>query len=69
MKGKEGGGQVEGQLLACRQPFHCPSHASGIEGEKTRAQLTENLAIDSFIQIGTDFMGMGHFKLSSNVAV
>ena len=60
--------QVEDQLLARRQPLHRPGHASFVEGQKARAKLTENLAVDSFIQVGTDFMGMGHFKRSSNVA-
>jgi hypothetical protein len=29
----------------------------------SRAQLNKNLAIDSLIQIGADFMGAGHCKL------
>ncbi len=49
-------------LLARRQPFHGAGHATFVQFEKAGAQLTENLAVDSFVQIGADFMGAGHFS-------
>ncbi|MCY1421327.1 hypothetical protein D9M71_369780 [compost metagenome] len=56
--------QGQDPLLAGRQPFHGASHASFVEFQKTCAQLAENLAVDSLVQIGADFMGARH--VSSN---
>ncbi|MNV06233.1 hypothetical protein D3C71_966020 [compost metagenome] len=56
--------KAQHSLLTGRQAFHGTRHAALVELQETRAQLTENLAVDSFVQIGADFMGAGH--VSSN---
>ncbi|MNR50229.1 hypothetical protein D3C85_1697190 [compost metagenome] len=56
--------KVEHPLLAGRQTLQGARHAAFVELEKTCAQLAENLAVNSLVQIGADFMVAGH--VSSN---
>ena len=60
--------QCQHALLARRQAFDSPGHAAGIEGEETRAQLGQYLAVNAFIQVRADFMGTGHVELNGSQA-
>ncbi|MOA15982.1 hypothetical protein D3C78_1361710 [compost metagenome] len=60
-------------LLARRQAFEGALHPHGVELEKTCAQLAQDLAVDSLVQIGAYFVIAGHVSsnrlAASNVGV
>ena len=57
---KQQGQQREHHLLACRQRLHGPRQATLVEQQEARPQLGQDLAVDAFVDVGTDFLSTAH---------
>jgi len=50
-------------LLAGRQPLHRTLQATLVERQKARTQGRQNFAVDAFVQVWADFLGVVHCAL------